>query len=113
MARTIRLVSVNVGQPEILTVWPGGPVYSAIRKRPVESESLAVTRDNLEGDAQADRRPGVHGGPEKAILAYASEQHLPRWRDELGEDLGPGAFGENLTSHVEPDIELAKTRRWE
>ncbi len=104
-------MSVNVGKPEILTVWPGGPLYSAIRKRPVAGESLVLTSDNLEGDVQADRRPGVHGGPEKAILAYASE-HFQSWRDELGDDLGPGAFGENLTTEGVTEAEACIGDVW-
>jgi MOSC domain-containing protein YiiM len=49
---------------------------------------------NLEGDEQADRR--VHGGPDKAVYAYAAED-AAWWAHELGRDVGPGAFGENLT----------------
>jgi len=49
---------------------------------------------NLDGDAQADR--SVHGGPDKAVYAYAIEE-TREWEAEVGRDLGPGAFGENLT----------------
>ena len=49
---------------------------------------------NLEGDDQADR--SVHGGPDKAIYAYASED-TAWWEAQFGTTLGPGAFGENLT----------------
>src|SRR5262249_19179569 len=39
----------------------------------------------------------VHGGPDKAVLAYAAS-HYPAWREELGlPDLGYGAFAENFT----------------
>lgn len=49
----------------------------------------------LEGDQQADKRH--HGGPEMAVLMYASE-HYARWSREHGlEAMGPGGFGENLT----------------
>lgn len=52
-------------------------------------------RTNLEGDGQADLR--VHGGLEKAVLAY-SGAHYPHWRTELAlPGMGPGGFGENLT----------------
>ncbi len=50
---------------------------------------------NLEGDDQADR--SVHGGPDKAVYAYASED-IAWWSTLLGLELGPGAFGENLTT---------------
>ena len=49
----------------------------------------------LAGDEQADQRH--HGGPHRAVLAYAAA-HYPRWRAELGiADMGPGGFAENLT----------------
>jgi len=50
---------------------------------------------NIEGDGQADRKH--HGGPDMAVLMYASD-HYSAWRVELPEVvLPPGAFGENLT----------------
>ena len=57
---------------------------------------MPLRRLNLDGDRQADLR--VHGGPEKAVYAYPSEFYelWSRERPEL--DLGPGAFGENLTT---------------
>ena len=39
----------------------------------------------------------MHGGPEKAMLAYCAD-HYPLWNAELGrDDLGDGSFGENLS----------------
>ena len=94
---TIGLVSVNVGLPAPLGTRRGRPVRSGIVKHPVtDPETLKLGELNLEGDGQADLT--VHGGREKAVYAYASE-HLPRWRAELGRaDIGPGFFGENLTT---------------
>lgn len=67
---------------------------SAIWKEPISGPIWCGTT-NLTGDAQADLR--VHGGPEKAVLAYAAE-HYPAWRAELAlPSLAAGAFGENLT----------------
>ena len=70
---------------------------SAIHKRPVDAVSIRLDVSNLAGDRQADLR--VHGGSHKAVYAYPAE-HLPRWTAELEVDppLGPGAFGENLTT---------------
>ena len=52
-------------------------------------------REGLSGDHQYDRKH--HGGPERALLMYSAD-HYPRWRSEWGrKDVGPGAFGENLT----------------
>jgi len=43
------------------------------------------------------RPRAVHGGPDKAVYAYSSEE-TGAWESELGRALGPGAFGENLTT---------------
>jgi MOSC domain-containing protein YiiM len=88
------VVSVNVGRPRQLSVRHGRALMSAIGKQPVEGR-VRVEGVNLAGDDQADRR--VHGGPDKAVYAYASED-TAWWRSELGrDDLGAGMFGENLT----------------
>jgi MOSC domain-containing protein YiiM len=50
--------------------------------------------EGLAGDGVADRR--VHGGPEKAVLAY-STRHYPDWEAILGHSLPFGAFGENFS----------------
>ncbi|HLG72693.1 MAG TPA: MOSC domain-containing protein [Chloroflexota bacterium] len=91
----VSVVSVNVGQPGVIGSYRGRPVTSAISKRPVERESLLLSELNLEGDRQADL--SVHGGPDKAVYAYPIE-HICEWSSELGEDLGPASFGENLTT---------------
>jgi MOSC domain-containing protein YiiM len=88
-----RLVSVNVGRPQPLGLRRGRTVQSAIAKAPVDGR-VRVEGVNLAGDDQADRR--VHGGPDKAVYAYAAED-TAWWQAELGRTLGPGAFGENLT----------------
>jgi MOSC domain-containing protein YiiM len=87
------LLTVNVG--DALDVAVGDRVVrTAIWKFPVD-ERVAVRGVNLDGDDQADRT--VHGGPDKAIYAYASED-TAWWSGRTGKDLGPGAFGENLTT---------------
>lgn len=86
------VVSVNVGQPRTLE-WRGRAVTTAIWKRPVEGP-VPVAGVNLDGDDQADRR--VHGGPDKAVYAYATEDYA-WWSAALG-PLEPGTFGENLTT---------------
>jgi MOSC domain-containing protein YiiM len=93
MRTVARIVSVNVGRPAPLTHRRGRPVLSAIGKAPV-SGRVRVEGVNVGGDDQADRR--VHGGPDKAVYAYARED-TAWWEEELGRELGPGAFGENLT----------------
>lgn len=87
------IVSVNVGQPREIAL-RGRVVLTSIFKSPVPGR-VAVRGHSVEGDRQADLR--VHGGPYKAVYAYASE-HYSYWAGELPDaDLTWGAFGENLT----------------
>jgi len=73
--------------------WHGRAVETAIWKSPVVGR-IAVRGVNVHGDDQADRR--VHGGPDKAVYAYAVEDY-EWWANELGRPMEPGTFGENLT----------------
>ena len=84
--------TVNVG--EVRTVRMGDrAIKTAIWKHPV-SGPVAIEGVNVRGDDQADRR--VHGGPDKAVYAYALED-TAWWEDELSRSFGPGAFGESLS----------------
>jgi len=87
------VASVNVGRPAQVSVRRGRPIMSAIGKAPV-SGRVRVDGVNVAGDDQADRR--VHGGPDKAVYAYAAED-TAWWSARLARPLGPGMFGENLT----------------
>jgi MOSC domain-containing protein YiiM len=88
-----RLVSVNVGRPQQVSVRRGRPIMSAIGKAPVDGR-VRVAGVNVDGDDQADRT--VHGGPDKAVYAYAREDAL-WWAARLNREVPPGMFGENLT----------------
>ena len=105
----IELVSVNVAKPQHLGQHRGHAITSGIAKRPVTVDFLWLDRLNLEGDGQADLE--VHGGPDKAVYAYPSE-HLPKWSAELGEDLGPAAVGENLTTAGGTEDDVCIGDRW-
>jgi MOSC domain-containing protein YiiM len=102
------LVSVNVGLPRLVS-FQGEPVETAIFKDPVAGP-VRVQRLNLEGDRQADL--SVHGGTNKAVYAYPAG-HYPLWREELGTELGWGAFGENLTVSglTEDDVHIGDRLR--
>lgn len=105
----MRVVSVNVGMPKT-RIWKGRYVSTAIFKDPVPGR-VALRRENLDGDAQADLT--VHGGPDKAVYAYPSE-HYEYWRAELpGVDLPPGVFGENLTTEglIEDSVHIGDVFR--
>ncbi|WP_327008455.1 MOSC domain-containing protein [Dactylosporangium sp. NBC_01737] len=94
------LISVNAGTP-IPTDHSSTPT-TGIDKRPVDGpvrvtvpgpQGTAAT--GIAGDVICDVR--VHGGPDKAVYAYARED-LDRWSAELGRMLTGGVFGENLTT---------------
>jgi MOSC domain-containing protein YiiM len=85
--------SVNVGKPRPIERSNGELGTSSIWKNPV-SGRVAVRGVNIDGDDQADRE--VHGGPDRAVYAYAGED-IDWWQTELGRELDPGIFGENLT----------------
>ena len=87
------MLAVSVGRPRLVEAGRT-TVSTAIWKTPLEGR-VAVRGVNLDGDDQADR--SVHGGPDKAVYAYAVEE-IRVWEDELGRELGPAAFGENLTT---------------
>lgn len=85
------LLSVNVVHAVIAV--PGVP-RTAIDKR-AQDGRLAVGALGVAGDEQCDK-PG-HGGVDQAVYAYADEDR-GWWAAELGRDIAPGAFGENLTT---------------
>jgi MOSC domain-containing protein YiiM len=96
----MRVLSVNVGQPQ-LNPWKTMKL-TGIDKRPVEGPVM-VTRPRakgmgmvgLAGDRVYDVRE--HGGPDRAVYAYARED-LDFWAVQLARTLPNGVFGENLTT---------------
>lgn len=93
MARAGKILSVNVGLPRDFD-YDGRVARSAIWKAPVHGR-IKAAGVNLAGDEQADRK--AHGGPDKALYAYAVED-VGWWERELGHSLAHGHFGENLTT---------------
>src|ERR687898_2236693 len=65
---------------------------TAIDKRPLAGP-VRIGRYGVGADVQADRKH--HGGLDKALYAYAQED-AAFWEGELGRELAPGFFGENL-----------------
>ncbi len=89
-----RIASVQVGRPRDYE-WLGRQLRSGIEKHPVTGP-VSVLATHLDGDEQAD--PEHHGGQDKAVYAYASED-LRWWAQTLGgAALDPGVVGENLTT---------------
>lgn len=65
---------------------------SGIDKRPVDGR-VGVQPLGLDGDVQVNKKH--HGGEGQAVYAYAQED-ADWWIAELGRELPPGRFGENL-----------------
>ncbi len=88
----MRLLSVNIGQSR---TQPKGDALeiTGIYKEPV-SGSVQVGPLGLPGDFISDQEN--HGGPDQAVYLYGLPDY-EWWSQELGVELEPGSFGENLT----------------
>jgi MOSC domain-containing protein YiiM len=87
MPRLIAVCAVSELRPD-----GGRDRVTAIDKRPLEGR-VKIGRFGVGPDVQADRTH--HGGLDKALYAYADED-AAYWERELGRELRPGFFGENL-----------------
>jgi len=58
------------------------------------ANSVKVTKLGLEGDVIVSKKH--HGGPDQAIYVYGRADY-DWWAKELGKEIIPGTFGENLT----------------
>ena len=83
---------MNTGSPRSVK-YRRGIIETSIWKYPIEG-SVEVRGNHVGDDVQSDLK--VHGGRDKAVYAYASED-LEWWSSALGRRLAPGTFGENLT----------------
>ncbi|NIH87916.1 MOSC domain-containing protein [Amycolatopsis granulosa] len=94
------VLSVNLGSKRELREADLG--VTGIDKRPVAGPVAVaapgprgVGASGVAGDVVCDLRH--HGGDDQAVYVYARED-LDVWAGELGRDLAPGVFGENLTT---------------
>lgn len=71
---------------------------SGIFKKPI-SGPATVTLNGIEGDEHADKR--VHGGREKAVHHYASENYerLAAQYPAIAHEFRPGSIGENISTN--------------
>jgi MOSC domain-containing protein YiiM len=91
---TGRLASANLGMRRVTTYADGPGGRTGIDKRPADTR-VRVTAEGVEGDYIGNR--AVHGGVDQAAYAYARED-AAWWSAELGRDIPPGGFGENLST---------------
>ena len=88
----MRVTSVNVGREE--TIDHGNRRFTTgIRKRPVDG-AVYIGADSVAGDTISDRKH--HGGADQVVYAYSADDYA-WWSEQLGRELAPGTFGENLT----------------
>jgi len=106
--RSGRVITVNVGRVREIE-WLGQKWTTAIWKSRIAGR-VALKGVNLVGDDQADRE--VHGGSDKAVYAYAREDHA-WWELQLGRPLEPGSFGENLTLEGVQVTDAVVGEQWE
>lgn len=93
---TPHVLSIQTGQIRVYPASTDGKYESwasAIDKQTVTGP-IRLTSLGLVGDEQEYED---HGGPDKAVLLYGSENYR-LWRQDLDrDDIGPGGFGENFT----------------
>jgi len=94
MAQTAKVLTVNVAAVVHEGAWTGSEGKTGIDKRPVNG-AIRFTDNGLAGDVVVDKKH--HGGFDKAVYAYASED-ARWWERQIGVAVNNGAFGENLTT---------------
>lgn len=88
----MRLLSVNIGEKR--THQKGNELETTgIYKLPAVGP-VEITSQGLQGDAVCDQKN--HAGPDQAVYVYGSVDY-DWWAAELGRELSPGTFGDNLT----------------
>lgn len=88
----MKIISVNVGRARRIETAKSTDT-TGIYKLPVAAPAR-VTALGLEGDAVCDVEH--HGGVDQAVYVFG-EPDYAWWARELGRELPPGTFGENLT----------------
>lgn len=86
------LISINIGrerQQQRSDHIETTGIYKMPVDRPVEIKSLGI-----ESDVICDKKN--HGGPDQALYIYGGADYA-WWSQEIGRELAPGTFGDNLT----------------
>ena len=88
----MQLISINIGQARVIRKAKASGT-TGIYKSPVDLP-VEITALGLAGDVICDS--ANHGGVDQAVYVYGTTDYA-WWSAELGRDLAPGTFGENLT----------------
>jgi MOSC domain-containing protein YiiM len=86
------LKALNTGSARALEV-NGREIQTGIFKQSI-TDALELGVPGFASDVQINRK--YHGGPDKAVCAYAFE-HYDFWVEVLERELPAGSFGENFT----------------
>jgi len=95
----VNILSINIASQETIS-FNNNDIHTGIFKRPIEGE-IQVNKLGLSGDTVVDKK--VHGGIDQAIYLYHQEDY-DWWSEQLGRQLEPGTFGENLTIAGASDV---------
>lgn len=88
----MKLISINIGSKRTLQR-KNGNENTGIFKLPVDG-SVKIEKLGIKSDFIASTKH--HGGPDQAIYIYGLADYQ-WWSKELGREIPPGTFGENLT----------------
>lgn len=88
----MRLVSVNIGRAQVVE-HGGFSDLTGILKTPAPG-AMEISPWGVAGDAVVDTKH--HGGVDQAVYVYGAPEYA-WWSAQLGYELAPGTFGENLT----------------
>ena len=88
----MQVLSINTAIPKELQVG-AKTVTTGIFKSPRQG-SILIDKLGLAGDTIVNKT--VHGGIDQALYLYSAKDYA-WWQEQLGRDLQPGMFGENLT----------------
>jgi MOSC domain-containing protein YiiM len=88
----MQLISINIGR-ERQQQRKDHVETTGIYKMPVEGP-VEITSLGIEGDAICDKKN--HGGVDQAVYIYGGADYT-WWSEQLGRELSPGTFGDNLT----------------
>ncbi len=88
----MKLVSINIGEVRTQQNKDHAEL-TGIYKLP-STHPAKITTLGLEGDVIISKKH--HGGPDQALYVYGTADYA-WWSKELGKELAPGTFGDNLT----------------
>jgi MOSC domain-containing protein YiiM len=90
----MRVIAVSAGKPKLVDYQTSSLPATAIEKHRVSGPVL-ITADGVAGDDSADREN--HHDEWMRVYAYSVEDYR-WWAGQLGVELTPGQFGEQLTT---------------